>query len=110
VESGSAEWDCLTLSLHVTLTPPQVHLKKVNTTKQRSSQQEAKMSSLNYVDDPAPAASKFVKPFNYSSSVTLPGGIIKCSGQGGWSADGDIEDVAEDYGAQVKRAFEVRVI
>jgi len=65
------------------------------------------MSSLNYLDDPSPAASKVVKPFNYSSSVTLPGGITKCSGQGGWDANGEIDDVAEDHRAQVKRAFEV---
>ncbi|KAH7118326.1 Endoribonuclease L-PSP/chorismate mutase-like protein [Dactylonectria macrodidyma] len=40
---------------------------------------------------------------HYSQAVVLPNGIVKCSGQGGWTTTGDLTD---DVERQVDLAFE----
>ncbi|OJJ73333.1 hypothetical protein ASPBRDRAFT_28583 [Aspergillus brasiliensis CBS 101740] len=61
------------------------------------------MSSLVYVNDEG-AGQKHSDLCHYSQAVLLPGNIVKCSGQGGWTSAGDLD--ANDIRGQVDLAFE----
>ncbi|PLB52133.1 YjgF-like protein [Aspergillus steynii IBT 23096] len=61
------------------------------------------MSSLTYTNDPG-AGQKHSDLCHYSQAVHLPGNIVKCAGQGGWTSTGELD--ANDVQGQVLRAFE----
>ncbi|GAA5910432.1 hypothetical protein JCM6882_007355 [Rhodosporidiobolus microsporus] len=67
------------------------------------------MSSLPYFHQPHKAIKEMTARAHYSSAVRLPGGIIKCSGQGGWDENFDFpgSDVSneEHHRLQVEQAF-----
>jgi enamine deaminase RidA (YjgF/YER057c/UK114 family) len=61
------------------------------------------MSSLTYINEPG-AGQKHSDLCHYSQAVLLPGNIVKCAGQGGWTNSGDLD--AENVRGQVDLAFE----
>lgn len=61
------------------------------------------MSSLKYTNEQG-AGQKHSDQCHYSQAVELPGGIVKCAGQGGWTNAGDLN--ADDIPGQVDLAFE----
>jgi enamine deaminase RidA (YjgF/YER057c/UK114 family) len=63
----------------------------------------ARMSSLTYINEPG-AGQKHSDLCHYSQAVHLPGDIVKCAGQGGWTNTGDLN--AENIRGQVDLAFE----
>ncbi|KAL6228822.1 hypothetical protein BDW75DRAFT_246294 [Aspergillus navahoensis] len=61
------------------------------------------MSTLTYVNDEG-AGQKHSDLCHYSQAVHLPGRIVKCAGQGGWTSSGDLD--ANDVRRQVDLAFQ----
>ncbi|KAL4932989.1 Endoribonuclease L-PSP/chorismate mutase-like protein [Aspergillus undulatus] len=61
------------------------------------------MSDLKYINDPG-AGQKHSDLCHYSQAVFLPKNIVKCAGQGGWTADGSLNP--NDIKGQVNLAFE----
>jgi enamine deaminase RidA (YjgF/YER057c/UK114 family) len=61
------------------------------------------MSSLTYVNE-AGAGQKHSDLCHYSQAVLLPGNIVKCAGQGGWTNSGDLD--GSDVKKQIDLAFE----
>ncbi|RAH67296.1 YjgF-like protein [Aspergillus aculeatinus CBS 121060] len=61
------------------------------------------MASLTYVNEDG-AGQKHSDLCHYSQAVLLPGNIVKCAGQGGWTNSGDLD--ASDTRKQIDLAFE----
>ncbi|KAL3431614.1 endoribonuclease L-psp family protein [Aspergillus tetrazonus] len=61
------------------------------------------MSTLTFVNDNG-AGQKHSDLCHYSQAVILPGNIVKCAGQGGWTQSGDLN--AKDVRRQVDLAFQ----
>ncbi|GFF58612.1 rutC family protein YjgH [Aspergillus udagawae] len=61
------------------------------------------MSSLTYVNDDG-AGQKHSDLCHYSQAVHLPGNIVECAGQGGWTSSGDLD--TDDVRRQVDLAFQ----
>ncbi|OJJ96425.1 hypothetical protein ASPACDRAFT_1859115 [Aspergillus aculeatus ATCC 16872] len=61
------------------------------------------MASLTYVNEDG-AGQKHSDLCHYSQAVILPGNIVKCAGQGGWTNSGDLD--ASDTRKQIDLAFE----
>ncbi|GLB07718.1 hypothetical protein AtubIFM57258_003080 [Aspergillus tubingensis] len=61
------------------------------------------MSTLTFVNEEG-AGQKHSDLCHYSQAVILPGNIVKCAGQGGWTQSGDLD--ATDVRKQVDLAFE----
>lgn len=60
------------------------------------------MSSLPYTTDPTGPGQQASETYHYSQSVTLPSGIIKLSGQGGWDSS---HSLPSDMKSQIDLAF-----
>lgn len=60
------------------------------------------MSSLQYYNDKG-AGQKHSDLCHYSQAVVV-GNTVKCSGQGGWDAEGNLEQY--DWKAQIDNAFD----
>ncbi|KAI4754901.1 hypothetical protein E4T52_16106 [Aureobasidium sp. EXF-3400] len=60
------------------------------------------MSSLQYINEKG-AGQRNSDNFHYSQCVVL-GDIVKCSGQGGWDNEGNLE--ADDWKLQIDNAFD----
>lgn len=60
-------------------------------------------SPLTYVNEKG-AGQKHSDLCHYSQAVLLPGNIVKCSGQGGWTNFGDLD--GNDVHGQVELAFQ----
>ncbi|CAG8211551.1 unnamed protein product [Penicillium olsonii] len=61
------------------------------------------MSSFTYINEKG-AGEKHSDLGHYSQAVLLPGNIVKCSGQGGWTPTGDLD--ANDWKRQIDLAFD----
>jgi enamine deaminase RidA (YjgF/YER057c/UK114 family) len=61
------------------------------------------MSSLTYINEKG-AGEKHSDLGHYSQAVLLPGNVVKCSGQGGWTPTGELD--ANDWKRQIDLAFD----
>ncbi|KAJ5616504.1 YjgF/Yer057p/UK114 family [Penicillium hordei] len=61
------------------------------------------MSSFTYINEKG-AGEKHSDIGHYSQAVLLPGNVVKCSGQGGWTPTGELD--ANDWKRQIDLAFD----
>ncbi|CAD0093111.1 unnamed protein product [Aureobasidium vineae] len=59
------------------------------------------MSSLQYFNEKG-AGQKFSDECHYSQAVVV-GDVVKCSGQGGWDEEGNLD--GDDWQGQIEYAF-----
>lgn len=60
------------------------------------------MSTLQYFNYPT-VGTEYNRLYSYSQAVRV-GDIIKCSGQGGWDAEGNVDE--KDLPGQIEKAFQ----